>query len=127
MDISAIIKTTAVYLAIDLLYLGVLQRKKIHGFFSHLTGAPLSVKYVPAAMAWGLLGWGLQHFVLSKSISTRDAMVQGALLGLLVYGVYDMTNLATLPRWTWSFSLADTLWGMIVMALVVYVRRQWVK
>jgi uncharacterized membrane protein len=126
MAISGVVKTTAVYLALDLLYLGVLQRQKIGDFFNQLNQAPLKVKMVPGLVAWVLLGWGLEHFVLSRTRSTKDAMVQAALLGLLVYGVYDMTNLATLPRWTLSFSLADMLWGSIVMALVVYVRRKFV-
>ena len=76
-------------------------------------------------MAWGLLGWGLQYFILDHEKGTH-AIWKAALLGLLVYGVYDMTNLATLRGWTLEFSIADMLWGMVVMALVTYIRLKWI-
>ncbi|MDE0810383.1 MAG: DUF2177 family protein [Alphaproteobacteria bacterium] len=42
------------------------------------------------------------------------AAKRGALLGLLAYATYDMTNLATLVGWSLSVSLVDMFWGMVI-------------
>ncbi len=39
------------------------------------------------------------------------ALWGGALLGLVAYGAYDLTNLATLKNWPWSVALIDMAWG----------------
>ena len=41
----------------------------------------------------------------------------GALLGAAVYGVYNLTNMATLPGWSWDLVAVDTCWGAASMAL----------
>ena len=38
----------------------------------------------------------------------------GALLGLVAYGTYDMTNLATLIGWSGVVSAVDMVWGAVV-------------
>jgi uncharacterized membrane protein len=40
----------------------------------------------------------------------------GALLGLVAYGTYDMTNLATLKDWSVLVSVVDMVWGAVVSA-----------
>lgn len=44
------------------------------------------------------------------------AAVEGALLGLACYGVYESTNMATLQGWRWEMVALDTAWGAIVTA-----------
>jgi uncharacterized membrane protein len=46
--------------------------------------------------------------------SPISAFVNGALLGLLAYGTYDLTNYATLRRWTLGITLADLAYGSLV-------------
>ncbi|MBN1193226.1 MAG: DUF2177 family protein [Coriobacteriia bacterium] len=46
------------------------------------------------------------------------ALWRGALLGLLAYGTYDLTNLATIEGWAWQVSAIDLLWGTIVTGAV---------
>ena len=41
----------------------------------------------------------------------------GALLGLVAYGTYDMTNLATLVGWSATVSFIDMAWGAVVTAV----------
>ena len=49
--------------------------------------------------------------------SLAVACLNGALLGLIAYGTYDMTNLATLKNWSLSVSIVDMLWGTVLTAL----------
>ena len=42
------------------------------------------------------------------------ALWAGALLGLVAYGTYDMTNLATVNGWSRFVSLVDMIWGTVL-------------
>ena len=49
------------------------------------------------------------------------AMTTGALLGLIAYSTYDLTNLATLRGWSAKLALINLAWGTIVTRLVAAV------
>lgn len=53
--------------------------------------------------------------------SVAGAVWRGALLGLLAYATYDLTNLATIQGWTWQVSAADLVWGSTLNAVVAAV------
>lgn len=40
----------------------------------------------------------------------------GSLFGLICYGTYDLTNLATLKEWPVWMTVIDLCWGMFVTA-----------
>jgi uncharacterized membrane protein len=104
-----------IFISIDFIYLGIVRKDFIADFFNYTNGSPLKLKWIPAILSWILLAWGLYYFVVSRAGWTlQDA----ALLGLLVYGVYDMTNLATLKTWTLNFAVQDMIWGAAIMVLV---------
>ena len=42
---------------------------------------------------------------------------RGALLGLVAYGAYDLTNHATIAGWPLSMTVVDIAWGATVTAL----------
>ncbi|HEY3637823.1 MAG TPA: DUF2177 family protein [Rhizomicrobium sp.] len=46
----------------------------------------------------------------------QTALLRGALLGLVAYGTYDLTNLATIRVWTTRLALIDTGWGIVLTA-----------
>ncbi len=43
---------------------------------------------------------------------------RAALLGLLAYGTYDLTNMATLKQWSALLAITDTAWGTVLTALM---------
>lgn len=51
----------------------------------------------------------------------KPPAVIGAVFGLVLYGVYDFTNLALVAAWTVRVSLVDTAWGMLICAAVTHV------
>ena len=48
--------------------------------------------------------------------SIVTAAVTGAVLGLVAYGTYDLTNLATLKMWSPKVTVIDMAWGTFVTA-----------
>ena len=47
----------------------------------------------------------------------RTAALLGALLGLVAYGTYDLTNLATLKGWPVTMTFVDMAWGAVLTAI----------
>lgn len=42
------------------------------------------------------------------------ALMRSAMVGLLAYGVYDMSNMATLRHWSVQLALVDIAWGTVL-------------
>ncbi len=62
---------------------------------------------------------GIVHFAVMPAVQGANwatALVNGALLGLVAYGTYDMTNLATLKNWSSTVSVVDMIWGVTLTA-----------
>jgi uncharacterized membrane protein len=45
------------------------------------------------------------------------ALLPGAILGLVAYGTYDLTNMATLKGWPLHVTLIDMAWGCLLTAV----------
>ena len=50
--------------------------------------------------------------------SLVQAVLGGALLGLVAYGTYDITNLSTLVGWPNVVAVVDLIWGTTLTAVV---------
>lgn len=46
-------------------------------------------------------------------------LIQGALLGLTIYGIYEFTNWSVLRGWNFSMVVLDTIWGIILYSVTV--------
>ncbi len=63
---------------------------------------------------------GIVYFAVAPALhggTWISAAMAGALLGLIAYGTYDMTNLATLKGWSMSLSIVDMMWGTFLTGL----------
>lgn len=60
-----------------------------------------------------LLGWETPQVF----VGVANAVINGALLGLVVYAVYDLANLATLKAWSGAMAAIDIAWGTAATAL----------
>ena len=63
---------------------------------------------------------GLVWFAIAPGLrgdGAGRAMVNGAVLGLVAYATYDLTNLATLQHWTLKVSVIDMAWGTVASAI----------
>ena len=115
-NLKDLLVTAIVYLTIDIVYImtNTLSFKK---YFSFIQGSPAKFKRMPAVIAYLILTLGLYYFIIKDRRPVTDAF----LLGVLIYGVYDFTNYATLKKWTLAFSIKDTLWGGIVFTISTFI------
>lgn len=77
----------------------------------------------PAALlVYMLLAAGLTFFVLNKPLQRAfHYFLHGAGFGLILYGVYNLTNYATIQGWPFSLVCLEILWGTFVCALASWV------
>jgi uncharacterized membrane protein len=81
--------------------------------------SPIKINFVAAIICYVFLITGLNYFIIGPNKSVSDAF----LLGLVIYGVYETTNLALLKNWSTLTAVIDTLWGGILFALTTWIVR----
>jgi uncharacterized membrane protein len=77
----------------------------------------------PLRIWYGLIVWVLMAITVSWYLSIYKSshlniFLYGMLLGFLIYGIYNFTNIATIKKYTLKTSLIDTLWGTILFGTV---------
>ncbi len=122
MWITQILTVAVLMIVLDAVWL--YARAATNGaMFAALQGSPLSIRWPAAALCYVVMIAGLWWFAVRTATSVVGAATNGAALGALVYGVYDLTNYATLQRFPLSYALADWAWGTFLFATAAGVAR----
>jgi len=113
--ISAAIATAVSFLMLDATWLGLaasrLYRPKLGPLLLDRFSLP------PAAGFYLIYLTGILVFAVGPALGTgrwTTALARGAMLGLVAYATYDLTNQATLRGWSSAVTLADLCWGTVV-------------
>lgn len=109
-----------IFLFLDFLWLGILMPEFYNdqlGSLARRAGNELDVIWWSAAVVYLFIPAGLIWFVLPK----RRVFLWGCLFGIILYGVYDFTNYATLAGWPIALVVVDTLWGGIVCGTTSFI------
>lgn len=114
--IPRIIVSSVILVLLDFIYISM-TKNMFETQIVEIQRVFMNLKIWPAILCYIFLIFGLNYFILRNHRSILDAF----LLGVVIYGVYDMTNLATLKKWNWKFSAIDTLWGGVLMALTTAI------
>lgn len=115
----AYVLTLLTFLLLDGIWLGLLMAPT----YRELLGSLMLEKplLLPAAVFYCLYVIGCVVFVVLPALSWQRAAKLGALLGLVAYGTYDLTNWATLRDWSVQVSLMDWAWGTVATAVACTV------
>jgi uncharacterized membrane protein len=114
--------TLAVFFLIDMVWLGVVAK----GFYRRHLGSMLSptVNWTAAILFYLLFIVGLLVFAVKPALAGGEplkALFLGALLGLISYATYDLSNLATLKDWPLVVTIVDLIWGTVLGGSVSFV------
>ena len=114
------------FMVLDGIWLGVVMKSFYREQLApivRLANGGIAPNWPAAIVVYVLLGTGIALFVVPRATTLSSAAGLGALLGLVVYGVYDFTNYSTLRQWPFVLTLADTAWGTLATALASVVVR----
>ena len=80
--------------------------------------------YWAAFVVYLLIPLGVVMFALPRAAppaGLSSALLWGFLFGIILYGVYDMTNYAMLEGWPIRMVFVDIVWGGVLCALLTYI------
>jgi uncharacterized membrane protein len=115
---------TVIFFAIDITWLGFIAR----GFYKDKLGFILSDKpnWAAAVVFYLIYIGGILFFSVLpalRSHSWQTALINGAILGMLCYATYDLTNMATIAKWPLVVVIVDIIWGIVLtgsVSLITY-------
>jgi len=107
------------FLVLDLVWLTLIAKD----FYAKHIGFLMSptINWAAAIVFYLLFIIGIILFVVTPAInqqSWRHALLYGALFGLITYGTYDLTNLATMKNWPLIVTIVDMIWGTTLSASI---------
>ena len=107
------------FFIIDLTWLGVVARSFYQTQMGHLMRA--NVNWPAAIVFYLIFVVGIVALAVWPAVERQSlghAVVLGALLGLVTYAAYDLTNLATLDGFPFKVVLVDMVWGTVLCSAV---------
>jgi len=111
-----LIISTITLLILDGIYL-YLTQKMFADQITNIQRVVMQFKPIGAIICYLLIVSGLNYFIIQRNRSTTEAFI----LGIVIYGIYDSTNYATLKKWSAELAIMDTLWGGALFALTTYI------
>ena len=114
--------TAIIFVVLDGLYLNLIKdyfNKQIKA----IQGTDIKINIIATGITYVFLIFGINYFIIQKNRSVKDA----ALLGLVIYAVYEFTNLSLFKNWSYLTAFIDTVWGAVLFGLttgIVYKIRE---
>ena len=114
------------FMVLDAIWLGLLMKDFYRAQLApivRLADGGIAPNWPAAFVVYAMLGTGIAVFVIPRAPTVTLAAGYGALLGLVVYGVYDFTNYSTLRQWPFVLTLTDVAWGVVATAAAAAIVR----
>ena len=116
MFVFKLLITAIVFVIIDSIYLHLIKNYFSNQIIS-VQGSPIKLNIPATILCYIFLIVGINYFIIKPNRSIQDAF----LLGIVIYGVFETTNMALFAKWSWLTVLIDTLWGGILFALTTFI------
>jgi uncharacterized membrane protein len=113
----AYVSAAVVFLGLDFAWLGFLARNAYRSWIGGLMRDELNVS--AAVLFYLVYVVGLVIFAIAPALkagSWQTAALYGALFGFFAYGIYELTNYATLKDWPFAMVVVDMAWGTALSA-----------
>lgn len=105
-----------VFVILDGLYLN-LTKDYFNKQVKSIQGSDIKANFIAIGITYIFLIYGLNYFIIQKNRSVKDA----ALLGLVIYAVYEFTNLSIFTNWSVLSTIIDTTWGAVLFGLTTAI------
>jgi uncharacterized membrane protein len=79
-----------------------------------------SINLIPVLIFYPVYAFGVMLLAVLPALNSgswTEALWKGALIGLLAYSTYDLTNHATIDGWPTLVTVIDIGWGVILTGL----------
>ena len=111
-----ILSVMVTMICLDIVWLTI--NSKYHStLFESIQQSPLQIKIIPTILVYIWMVGAVTYFGVLSSKTSNEAILHGGYIGLAMYGLYDLTNLATFKKWTYEMTLKDMTWGTLLCAI----------
>jgi uncharacterized membrane protein len=107
--------TAIIFVILDGLYINFFKNY-FNRQIKSVQGSDIQINIIASGIVYIFLIFGLSYFIIQKNRGVKDAFI----LGLVIYAVYDFTNVALLKNWKVSTAILDTLWGGILFGSTTF-------
>jgi uncharacterized membrane protein len=119
MKTKAIIFASILFLILDIVYINLNSKVFSHQVID-VQRVVMTIKPMGALATYVVLLFAFYYFILR----TRRPVYEAALLGGIIYGVYELTNYSLLKKWRLSTVALDTVWGATLWGTTAYITYQ---
>ena len=110
-----------IYIFLILLFLNLIYLKLIgYPLFSKLikkiTNEDIKFNYL-GLISYLFITFGLYYFIIKEKKNYYDAFI----LGIIIYGTYDFTNIGLFKNYDILTGIIDTLWGGTLLSLTTNI------
>lgn len=116
-NLKLYLTTLVVFFLVDIIWLGFISKNLYKNYLGHLMAS--EVNWYAGIIFYLLFIAGLIFFVINPALSKQSlmyAIAAGGFFGLIAYGTYDLTNLATIKDWPVNITIIDLIWGTFLNA-----------
>ena len=108
--------SSVILLVVDGLYLYHVGISIFKANVELIQKAPLKANVYGAFLSYVCVIGALNYFIILQNKSPFDAFI----LGIFLYGVFDMTNVAMFTKYSWKTAIFDTFWGGKLFAFTAW-------
>ena len=81
----------------------------------------LVARKAPALLFYFIFYTVLFYFCINYAKTLKESVCTGALIGLITYSTYTLTNHTVMKQWNWWLSISDILWGVVLCSIIATV------
>ncbi len=118
----AYIATLIAFVAIDLVWLGVVAKDFYRSELGALMADPIN--WPPGVAFYLVFAVGVVIFAVQPALTSGGVMRAawlGLMFGFFAYATYDLTNLAVMKGFPWRMALVDIAWGSVLTAMAAAI------
>jgi uncharacterized membrane protein len=104
-----------IFVILDGMYINLIK-DSFNTQIKSVQGSDMKINIIATGIVYIFLIFGLNYFIIQKNKNVKDAFI----LGLVIYAVYEFTNLALLKNWKVTTALVDTLWGGLLFGSTTF-------
>lgn len=139
MEFLKLVLTFGVWYIVILIWDAIFLWRVVHQYIIDSFGdlitsqnGTIDMKLWVGLAAWFVITAMVFVFVVKSGLVTsyQTAAWYGALMGFLMYAMYDLTNLTFLKNYPVSFVMIDIMWGTFLcamMTLAMYAFSNWIN
>jgi len=126
MEIKYLLVILGLFLIIDIPMISIINGKMYYEQFKRINREEIKIgnhTYLSAIFAYLLLTIGIYNFIVKPEIKKDkidylSIFINGMILGLVIYGIYNGTNMATINEWGLKEFIIDTTWGTLLSGIL---------